>query len=90
VLDAILKAPVATLPAFAGIDLGAQGYVVAKITKLWGRDPSVSDPVKAQSQYAAVWGDAVAQAYYAALKSRFKVTTNEAALTAAATDNASR
>lgn len=90
VLDAILKAPAATLPAFTGVDLGAQGYVVAKITKLWGRDPSVSDAQKAKSQYAAVWGDAVAQAYYAELKARYKVTTNEAALTAAAADNPSR
>ena len=32
------------------------------------------------AQYAQVWAEAEAQAYYAALKSRFKVSINEAAL----------
>ncbi|MEO8523983.1 MAG: SurA N-terminal domain-containing protein [Caldimonas sp.] len=79
-LDAVLKAPVATLPAFVGVDLGDQGYAIARISKLWGRDPSAADPVKAKEQYAAIWGDAEGQAYYAALKSRFKATISEAAL----------
>ncbi|MDQ2928211.1 MAG: peptidylprolyl isomerase [Pseudomonadota bacterium] len=90
VLDAILKAPAAALPTFVGVDLGPQGYLVAKITKLLGRDPSVGDAAKGRSQYAQVWGDAVAQAYYAALKARYKVTVNESALTAPAADTASR
>ena len=76
-LDAVLKAPAAALPAFVGVDLGDQGYMVVKITKLWGRDPSVADPAKAREQYARVWGDAEAQAYYAALKARYKVTVND-------------
>jgi peptidyl-prolyl cis-trans isomerase D len=82
VVDAALKAPVATLPAYVGVDLGDQGYAVVRITKLWGRDPVVSDPVKAKEQYALVWGDAEAQAYFAALKQRFKATVNESALRA--------
>ena len=77
VLDAILKAPVSTLPTFVGVDLGDQGYVVVKITKLWGRDPSVADPAKAKEQYARIWGDAESQAYYAALKSRYKVSVSD-------------
>ena len=77
VLDAVLKAPVATLPAFVGVDLGNQGYVVAKITKLWGRDPSVADPAKARDQYARIWGDAESQAYYEALKARYKVSVSD-------------
>ena len=76
VLDAILKAPATTLPAAVGVDLGDQGYIVAKITKLWGRDPSVADPAKAKEQYARIWGDAEAQAYYAALKARYKVSVS--------------
>ena len=80
-LDAVLKAPVATLPAFVGVDLGDQGYALARISKLWGRDPSAADPAKAKEQYAAIWGDAEGQAYYAALKARFKASISEAAAT---------
>jgi peptidyl-prolyl cis-trans isomerase D len=72
-LDAVLKAPQAPLPAFIGTELGQQGYAIAKLVHVWGRDPVAADPAKAQSQYAQVWADAEAQAYYAALKTRFKV-----------------
>jgi peptidyl-prolyl cis-trans isomerase D len=81
VVDAALKAPVVTLPAYVGVDLGDQGYAVVRISKLSGRDPTAADPVKAKEQYALIWGDAEGQAYYAALKSRFKATVNESALT---------
>ena len=79
-LDAAIKAPVSKLPAFVGVSLGDQGYAIAKIVKTAGRDPVVSDPTKAMAQYAQVWAEAEAQAYYAQLKSRFKVSVNEAAL----------
>ncbi len=72
-VDAVLKAPAATLPAFVGVDLGEQGYALAKLTKVLGRDPVAADPVRSQAQYAQAWSDAEALAYYAALKSRFKV-----------------
>ena len=78
-VDAILKAPVATLPAFVGVSLGDQGYAVAKIIRTAGRDPVVADPAKAVSQYAQVWADAEGQAYYASLKARFKVSVSPAA-----------
>jgi peptidyl-prolyl cis-trans isomerase D len=80
VIDAVLKAPVATLPAHVGVDLGDQGYAVVRITKLWGRDPGANDPARAKEQYALIWSDAESQAYYAALKARFKTTINESAL----------
>ncbi|HZV93577.1 MAG TPA: SurA N-terminal domain-containing protein [Caldimonas sp.] len=80
VVDAVLKAPAAKLPAFVGVDLGSAGYDVVKITKLWGRDPGFADLDKARSQYGQVWSDAVDRAYYDELKSRFKVKINEAAL----------
>ena len=95
VLDAVLKAPAATLPAFVGIDLGEQGYAVAKVSKVLGRDPAAADASRGQTQYAQAWGDAESQAYYAALKTRFKVeikadalkTTEQAASAASAAPN---
>jgi peptidyl-prolyl cis-trans isomerase D len=72
-LDAVLKAPAAPLPAFVGVDLGGQGYAVAKVAKVAGRDPVRADTGQALSQYAQAWGAAEAQAYYTALKSRYDV-----------------
>jgi peptidyl-prolyl cis-trans isomerase D len=72
VIDAVLKAPAANLPAFVGVDLGGQGYVVARIGKVLGeRDPVAADIKQGQAQYARAWGDAEEQAYLDALKARF-------------------
>ncbi len=76
VIDAVLKTPVTTLPAVAGVELGGEGFIVARIVKVLGRDPIAADAVRASAQYAQSWGAAEAQAYYAALKSRFKVEVN--------------
>ncbi len=73
VIDAVLKAPSATLPSIVGVDLGDQGYAVVKVTKVLGRDPVAANAAQAQTQYAQAWGDAESQAYYAALKARYKV-----------------
>ncbi len=88
-IDAVLKAPTTALPAFVGVDLGDQGYALAKITKVLGRDPLTTDAARAQSQYAQAWGDAESLAYYAALKARYKVEIKPDALPAAASDAAS-
>ncbi len=82
-VDAILKAPTTTLPAFVGVDLGDQGYAVVKIAKVLGRDPVTADASRAQAQYAQAWGEAESQAYYNALKARFKVEIKPSALLAA-------
>lgn len=73
-VDAILKAPAQTLPTFVGVDLGEQGYAVAKVTKLVGRDPGAADAAKASEQYARIWGAAETEAYVAALKGRYDAT----------------
>ncbi len=72
-VDAILKAPTSTLPALIGVDLGDEGYAVVKIAKVLGRDPVAADASRAQAQYGQSWSDAETNAYYAALKKRFKV-----------------
>jgi peptidyl-prolyl cis-trans isomerase D len=74
VIDAVLKLP--AVPGVDGVSLGDEGFVVARVTKVLGRDPVVADPVRAASQYSQGWAGAEAQAYYAALKSRFKVEVN--------------
>jgi peptidyl-prolyl cis-trans isomerase D len=73
VLDAVLKAPVAALPTVLGVDLKEEGYAVARLIKVLGRDPAAGAPAQGQQQYAQAWADAEAQAYYAALKQRFNV-----------------
>ena len=75
-VDAILRADAAKLPAYLGVDLGAQGYAVAKVEKLLGRDPVAGNPQQVAAQYAQGWGNAEMAAYYNALKARFKVNVN--------------
>ncbi|MGE0497466.1 MAG: SurA N-terminal domain-containing protein [Ramlibacter sp.] len=75
VIDAILRADAASLPAFVGVDLGPQqGYVVAKVNKVVAReavDPATA--AKERSQYDQWWASAEGIAYYNLLKERFKV-----------------
>jgi peptidyl-prolyl cis-trans isomerase D len=80
VIDAVLKAP--TVPAVEGVSLDDEGYVVVRVTKVLGRDPSVADPARATGSYAQAWAGAEAQAYYAALKNRFKVEVGTPAASA--------
>jgi peptidyl-prolyl cis-trans isomerase D len=88
VLDAALRAPAATLPAFVGVDQAALGYAVVKITKVLPRDPATGDSTRLQAQYGQAWGDAEAQAYYAALKTRLRAETLPAAALAASAPTA--
>lgn len=81
VIDAALKAPQA--PTVDGVSLDGEGYVVVRVTKILGRDPSTADPVRANGMYSQAWAAAEAQAYYAALKHRFKVEVREPAASAA-------
>lgn len=88
-LDAVLQADAAKLPAVVGVELGDAGYFVARITKVLGRDPiAAANPQQAQSQYLGALSDAETQAYYAALKSRLKVKIEGKAAEAAAAASA--
>lgn len=71
---AALRADTATLPAWVGVDLGAQGYSVIKVNKVQARVAPTAD-VAAQElrQYEQWWSSAEGQAYYEALKKRLKV-----------------
>ena len=88
-LDAVMKAPTTKLPAWVGVDLGTQGYAVARIDKLLPRDPASGDAQRLQSQYAQVWGAAETEAYYDALKQRYKArVTADAVMPAAVVSDA--
>jgi peptidyl-prolyl cis-trans isomerase D len=71
-VDAVLGADAGKLPAPVGVDLGPQGYVVAKVTQVLPRDAAGAQEQMLQGQYAQAVANAEMQAYYAALKSRYK------------------
>jgi peptidyl-prolyl cis-trans isomerase D len=77
VIEAALRADPAKLPAFAGVDLGPQGYAVVRVLKVLPRE--TPPPERAQqelAQYSRAWATAEAMAYYELLKERFKVQIN--------------
>ena len=72
-LNAVLGADPSKLPAVVGVDLGAQGYAVARVNKIVPRE--AQEPAKAEQtrqQFAQLWGQAESQAYLTALKAQFK------------------
>jgi peptidyl-prolyl cis-trans isomerase D len=74
VIETALRADPSALPAFAGVDLGAQGYAVVKVDKVLPREAPAPDAAKLQTQqYAQWWSSAETLAYYNMLKDRFKV-----------------
>lgn len=83
-LDAALKADAAKLPAVVGVDLGEQGYAIARVTQVMSREQLPGGDAVLQQQYARAWADAESAAYLASLKKRFKVDVKEAEVAAAA------
>lgn len=73
-IEAALRTDAAKLPAWVGVDLGAQGYAVVKVNKGVSR-PAPTDEQKLQerTQLAQAVAGAEAQAYYELLKERLKV-----------------
>jgi peptidyl-prolyl cis-trans isomerase D len=84
VVDAVLGAAPDKLPQWVGVEVPGRAFVVAKVIKVTGRDPLVGDDPRGPAQYAQAWGDAESKAYYAALKSRFKVKLSAAQVPAPA------
>jgi peptidyl-prolyl cis-trans isomerase D len=74
VVEAALRADPAALPAFMGVDLGAQGYAIVKVNKAVPREQPAPDVAQQErQQYGQWWASAEALAYYNLLKERFKV-----------------
>lgn len=79
-LDAALHADPTKLPVTVGVDLGRQGYAIVKVNKALPRNPVGDDvAMRERNQFAQWTASAESQAYYAALKERFKVQIKVAA-----------
>jgi peptidyl-prolyl cis-trans isomerase D len=73
VVDAVLKADPAKLPFVTGVDLGAQGYAVVRVTKVLPPEADNKELMaQAQQQFTQLWGTAETLAYLAHLKSVLK------------------
>jgi peptidyl-prolyl cis-trans isomerase D len=87
-LDAVLRADATKLPAYVSAEVPGQGYFVARIDKVLPRESTADDNARMQAQYAQVWAQAESQAYYRALRKRFKVEQQAAASPAEAAASA--
>ncbi len=89
-LEAVLAADASKLPAVLGQTLPGEGYLVARIDKLLPRDTKPEDNQALKGQYAQAWARAEAEAYYQALRTRFKASKQVDPVAAAAAASASK
>ncbi|MBK8073605.1 MAG: SurA N-terminal domain-containing protein [Ramlibacter sp.] len=74
VVDAALRADPTVLPAWVGVDLGAQGYAVVRVNEVLPREvPAAAAAAQDRAQYAQWWTSAEGMAYYSLLRDRYKV-----------------
>jgi peptidyl-prolyl cis-trans isomerase D len=90
VIDTVLQADSTKLPAYAGIDLGEQGFVVVRIDAVLPREEQAGDAAALRGQYGQAVASAETRAYLDALKSRYRVDTSRAASADAAASEAAR
>jgi peptidyl-prolyl cis-trans isomerase D len=73
IVEAALRADASKLPALAGVDLGAEGYAIVKVTKVLPREaPPPQQAQQELQQYTQAWARDEALAYYNVLKDRYK------------------
>lgn len=84
VVDAVLRADIAKGPTAVGVDLGDQGYAVARVVKRVARDAADPDNERAKPFLRQAMASAQAEAYYEALKRRLKVKVEPVAAAASA------
>ena len=90
VLDAVLAADASKLPAVVGVAVPGRGYAVAVIEAVLPRE-SVPEADKALGQQLTqAWARAETEAYYQALKLRFRVEKRVDPLAAAAAASAAK
>lgn len=71
-VDAVLSAPADPLPAWTGVNLGLQGYAVAKIERIVARSDDEAQEKAMHQEYLQARTQAMALAYYDGLKQRYK------------------
>ncbi|MDP1535981.1 MAG: SurA N-terminal domain-containing protein [Burkholderiales bacterium] len=84
-IDAVLRADAGKLPQWLGVDLGDAGYAVVRLTAVKVLAADTPELTQLLPRYAQAWGAAEGQAYYNALKSRYKVSIETNAVAAAST-----
>jgi peptidyl-prolyl cis-trans isomerase D len=83
-LSAIFKADASKLPAYVGVDLGADGYAIYRVNGIAKAAPVAADRLAgAQQQIAQVYAQADMEAYVDSLKARSKVKYSQAPAPAA-------
>ena len=88
VVDAVLRADIAKGPSVIGIDLGDQGYVVARVQQKAQRDAKDPENERAKPFVTQALTAAESEAYYLALKRRYKAEVKLAAAPADAASSA--
>ncbi len=88
VVDAVLRADISKGPAVIGIDLGDQGYVVARVQQKAQRDAKDPENERAKPFVTQALTAAESEAYYLALKRRYKAEVKLAAAPADAASSA--
>lgn len=84
VVEAALKADLSKGAVAEGVDLGEQGYAVIKVLKIVPREATDPDNERAKPFVTQALAAAESQAYYEALKKRYKVDISLPAAGAAA------
>jgi peptidyl-prolyl cis-trans isomerase D len=73
ILDKVMHANSATLPAWIGVDLGNQGYTLVRMNSVMERTaPKGEQAQQERGQYGQWVASAESQAYYELLKNRYK------------------
>lgn len=79
-VEAVLRVDPAKLPSFVGVDLGADGYVIARVDKVLPQaEPKPEQVVQSRDRYEELWLMAEARRYYDFLRDRYKARILEPA-----------
>lgn len=73
VVEAVLRADPAKLPTFVGVNLGADGYTIARIEQVLPRaTPTPEQAAQELQRYTQAWTMVEGSSYYEELKTRYK------------------